>query len=115
MLLRDGDLLGPFGLMGGHMQTQGHVQLLSGLVEQGLDAQAALAAPRFRLDHLRGEWVLALERGLAPLADELAARGHRVHVEDDPEPFGGGQVVLRVGEALAGGSEPRKDGHAAGL
>jgi gamma-glutamyltranspeptidase/glutathione hydrolase len=115
MLLRDGELLGPFGLMGGHMQAQGHVQLLSGLVEQGLDPQAALAAPRFRLDHLAGGWVLALEPGLAPLADDLAARGHRVQVEDEPGPFGGGQVVLRAGEALVGGSEPRKDGHAAGL
>ena len=115
MLLRDGDLLGPFGLMGGHMQAQGHVQLLSRLVEQGLDPQAALAAPRFRLDRTTSGWILALEPGLAPLADELTARGHQVQVEDEPGPFGGGQVVLRVGEALAGGSEPRKDGHAAGF
>jgi gamma-glutamyltranspeptidase/glutathione hydrolase len=115
MLLRDGDLLGPFGLMGGHMQAQGHVQLLSRLLEQGLDPQAALAAPRFRLDRTTGGWILSLEPGLAPLAEELTARGHQVQVEDEPGPFGGGQVVLRVGEALAGGSEPRKDGHAAGF
>jgi gamma-glutamyltranspeptidase/glutathione hydrolase len=115
MLLRDGDLLGPFGLMGGHMQPQGHLQLVSWLVDDGLDPQAALDEPRWRLDREDDAWTLALEGPLWPLRAELEALGHRVRCDPDPGPFGGGQAVLRVGEALVGGSEPRKDGLAAGI
>ncbi|MDP9255017.1 MAG: gamma-glutamyltransferase family protein, partial [Actinomycetota bacterium] len=69
LLLRDGALLGPFGLMGGHMQPQGHLQLVSHMVDRGLDPQAALDEPRWRLDRdgLEG-WSLALEEPLHRLA-----------------------------------------------
>src|SRR5918997_4066253 len=50
LLLRDGGLWGPFGVMGGFMQAQGHVQVVSALVDDGLDPQAALDRPRFRVD-----------------------------------------------------------------
>jgi gamma-glutamyltranspeptidase/glutathione hydrolase len=115
MLLRgDGELAGPFGLMGGHMQPQGHLQLVSALVDRGLDPQAALDEPRFRLD-ADGDWTLALEEELWPVAAELERRGHRVVLDPDPGGFGGGQAILRLGDVLVGGSEPRKDGYAAGL
>jgi gamma-glutamyltranspeptidase/glutathione hydrolase len=115
MLLRGGSLLGPFGVMGGHMQAQGHLQFVTGVVDLGLDPQQALDRARFRCDPQPGGWGLALEPGLWDSADELARRGHRVVRDADPSGFGGGQAVLLAGDALAGGSDPRKDGHAAGM
>jgi gamma-glutamyltranspeptidase/glutathione hydrolase len=115
LLLRDGGLLGPFGVMGGHFQAQGHLQVGEHLLAGRLDPQAALDEPRFRLDRDAAGWTLALEPGLWPLADELARRGHRVRREPEPGGFGGGQAILLRGAALVGGSEPRKDGYAAGI
>ena len=84
LLLRDGALLGPFGLMGGHMQPQGHLQLVSHLVDRGLDPQAAIDEPRWRLDsEARGDWALALEAPLHRLAPALARRGHRAALRSD--------------------------------
>ena len=115
LLVRDGALLGPFGVMGGHFQPQGHLQVVEQLLAEGADPQAALDAPRFRLDLAGGAWTLALEPALWPLEAELARRGHRVLRDADPGAFGGGQAVLVRGDVLEGGSEPRKDGYAAGI
>jgi gamma-glutamyltranspeptidase/glutathione hydrolase len=115
LLLRDGALAGPFGLMGGSMQPQGHLQLVAALVDRQLDPQAALDAPRWRVEPDADGWALALEAGLAGSLDELRRRGHRAHVERDAGEFGGGQAILLDGDALIGGSEPRKDGYAGGL
>lgn len=110
LLLRDGELWGPFGVMGGFIQAQAHVQLVAGLVDEGLDPQAALDAPRFRVD---GD-ELRLEEGLWPERDRLEQLGYRVVLDDDVSWFGGGQTILVSGESLLGGSDPRKDGYAAG-
>jgi gamma-glutamyltranspeptidase / glutathione hydrolase len=110
MLLRDGSLLGPFGVMGGFLQAQAHVQLVSGLVDEGLDPQTALDRPRFRID---GGDVL-LEEGLWERAAEVEALGlHPVRSRDHGS-FGGGQAILRTAEGVLGGSDRRKDGHAEG-
>ncbi len=115
-MLLDGDsLVGPFGLMGGHMQPQGHTQLVHHLFERQLDPQPALDEPRWRLDLADDEWSLALEPGFWPVAEDLARRGHRVLLDADGRHFGGGQAILVRGDSLIGGSEPRKDGHAAGF
>ena len=115
LLLREGDLLGPFGLMGGHMQPQGHLQVVSHMVDRGLDPQAALDEPRWRLDRDGREgWSLALEEPLHGLAPALARRGHRVLCDPNPAGFGGGQAVLIRNDVLIGGSESRKDGVALG-
>ncbi len=115
LLLRDGALLGPFGVMGGHMQPQGHLQVVSHIVEGGLDPQAALDEPRWRLDTGgRGEWELALEQPFHELAPALAARGHRAVCDPQPVGFGGGQAILVHEDVLIGGSESRKDGVALG-
>ena len=115
MLLRDGELVGPFGVMGAHMQAQGHLQVVSAMVDRGLDPQQALNAPRFRCDPGADGWGLALERQLWHLADDLARRGHVVGRDHDLGGFGGGQIIQCVGDELVAGSEPRRDGYAAGI
>jgi gamma-glutamyltranspeptidase / glutathione hydrolase len=111
MLLRDGALVGPFGVMGGFIQAQAHLQLVSALVDDELDPQAALDRPRFRVD---GE-VVRLEEGLWAEAEELERAGRQVVCDADPFGFGGGQAILVEDGALLGGSDPRKDGYAAGF
>jgi gamma-glutamyltranspeptidase/glutathione hydrolase len=111
MLTRDGRLVGPFGVMGGLIQAQAHMQLVSALVDDGLDPQAALDRPRFRVDG----GVVNLEEGLWGQADELERLGHHVVRDDEVFGFGGGQAILVEGDALLGGSDPRKDGYAGGL
>ncbi len=111
MLLRDGSLLGPFGVMGGFIQAQAHVQLISALVDGGLDPQTALDRPRFRVD--RGE--VLLEEGLWERAAEVEALGLRPVPSTDHGLFGGGQAILRSEAGWVGGSDRRKDGRAAGF
>jgi gamma-glutamyltranspeptidase / glutathione hydrolase len=111
VLLRDGAVLGPFGVMGGFLQAQAHVQLVSALVDDGLDPQAALDRPRFRVD---GQAV-RLEEGLWDRAEELEELGLAAVRSEDRAEFGGGQVILRAGDAWLGGSDARKDGYAAGF
>jgi len=100
-----------FGVMGGSMQPQGHVQLLLNLIVFGMDLQEAIDAARFR--HLEGRRV-ALE---APIVDSvrhaLQALGHDVVVERGVT-FGGAQAIMRLPRGWAAGSDPRKDGMAAG-
>jgi gamma-glutamyltranspeptidase/glutathione hydrolase len=112
-MLLDGDaLLGPFGVMGGPMQPHGHFQVVTRLVDEGADPQAALDAPRWRVEHGR---VVELEPGLLGKEDELLALGHDVRRADVQHAFGVGQVILYSDGALLGGSDPRGDGYAAGL
>jgi gamma-glutamyltranspeptidase/glutathione hydrolase len=100
-----------FGVMGGSMQPQGHVQVLLNLLVFGMDLQEAVDAPRFR--HLSG-----LRVGLeAAVPDDvraaLAALGHSI--SDAPRlDVGGAQAVMRLDRGWAASSDPRKDGHAAG-
>jgi gamma-glutamyltranspeptidase/glutathione hydrolase len=112
MLLEGGGLLGPFGVMGGPMQPQGHMQVVLRLVDHGDDPQAALDAPRWRVD---GGLDVALEPGLWDAEDQLAALGHRVRRGTVVHDFGVGQAILRLGDALVGGSDGRGDGYAASL
>ena len=114
MLLDAGGLVGPFGLMGGHVQPQGHLQLLTNLRYRGLGPQAALDAPRWRLDQDPDGWLLCLEPGLWDVADDLERRGHRVWRDPEPTSYGGGQAIMLRGDDLVGGSDTRKDGLAAG-
>lgn len=111
MLLRDGRLLGPFGVMGGFLQAQAHVQLVSRFLDWPFDPQTALDWPRFRVD---GEVVL-LEGGLWSDAGEIERLGLRAVAEMNPTRFGGGQAILVEGDVLLGGSDTRKDGYAAGF
>jgi len=112
MLVREGALLGPFGVMGGAMQAQAHVQLVHGLVDRGLDPQRALDEPRFRVEAGRR---VALEPGLWAAAPELRALGHELELAESEHGFGVGQCIHVEGEALLGGSDGRGDGHVSGL
>jgi gamma-glutamyltranspeptidase/glutathione hydrolase len=113
-----------FGLMGGDMQPQGHVQIVVNLVDFGMNLQEAGDAPRF---HHTGSseptgtvmtsgGELHLESGLpVEVYRDLDKRGHTI-VETNPADFGGYQAIHRDPETgvLAGASESRKDGMAAG-
>lgn len=118
MALRGGRLWLSFGVMGGFMQPQGHLQVLVNLVDYALSPQAALDAPRFRVDELGGRKV-AVETAV-PLKTRraLAALGHDVVPETTFSPgFGGGQVIAVDPDTgvLSGGSDPRRDGCAVGF
>jgi gamma-glutamyltranspeptidase/glutathione hydrolase len=111
MLVRDGQLMGPFGVMGGSMQAQAHLQLVTRVLDQGADPQVALDAARFRVEPGRG---VLMEPGLAVYAAELERRGHEVIVGQSPHPFGVGQMIMCDDDALVGGSDGRGDGYAGG-
>jgi gamma-glutamyltranspeptidase/glutathione hydrolase len=112
MLLEpDGLLLGPFGVMGGFIQAQAHVQFVTAALEEGLDPQAALDRPRFRVQD--GE--IHLEPGLWDEAESLRSLGLTPVRSTDTSAFGGGQAIFVRGDALLGGSDARKDGYAAGI
>ena len=100
-----------FGVMGGSMQPQGHVQLLLNLLVFGMDPQEAVDAPRFRS---YAGTRLALE---SPIPEEVRAQlealGHRI-MDESGIAFGGAQLVMRLEKGWAAASDPRKDGMAAG-
>lgn len=105
-----------FGIMGGPMQAQGHVQLFLRMQVWGQDPQTAADAPRWRFIE---DKTTALEDGVGPEAEAfLRARGHNI-VREPPEEvfgFGGAQIVKRLeGGGYCAGSDPRKDGQAVGL
>jgi gamma-glutamyltranspeptidase/glutathione hydrolase len=104
-----------FGVMGGFMQPQGHLQVMVALADDGLDPQAALDRPRFCLTEGRADSEVALEEGI-PVAEmaALAALGHPVSPVSGygRSVFGRGQVILRdpASGVLCAGSDPRADG-----
>jgi len=120
-LTRGGEPVGPFGVMGGHMQPQGHVQLVMSSVDLGLDPQAALDAPRW----LSGRFALGGPRDLLNMEGrfpeatyaELERRGHVINRwgpwNESAGHAHGITIDLATG-ALAGGSDPRSDGAAIG-
>lgn len=103
-LTRDGQPLGPFGVMGGPMQPQGHLQVVVNLVDYHLNPQAALDAPRWQF--VRDDLVL-LEPTAQAIAPALSQRGHRIQLGGF---FGRGQMILRENGVLMAASEPRADG-----
>ena len=111
MLLKDGKPFFSFGVMGGDMQPQGHVQVLVNLIDFGMDAQQAGESPRFR--HF-GRDVLLESAFDASVRSALAGKGHSLGGGIDA--WGGYQGILidPCTGALMGGSDPRKDGLAIG-
>ncbi len=109
-----------FGLMGGDMQPQGHVQVLMNLLDFGMNLQEAGDAPRIyhmgsfpRTGHLADVGELSLESGFPPeTIRELMRRGHKLTSVYGL--YGGYQAIMRKDGVYYGASESRKDGHAAG-
>ncbi len=103
-----------FGVMGGHMQHQGHVQMVTRIFDHGENPQAASDAPRW---HVTPDFDVVLEEGFDPaVAEELAGRGHRVSMEPDRGLFGGAQLIARLPDgAYCAASDHRKEGLAVGF
>lgn len=111
-LMRDGRPVGPFGVMGGYMQPQGHVQTVTNYVDFHLNPQQALDAPRWQW--LRDGRVIVETRFDGEMARKLRRRGHDVRVELDTPEFGRGQMIVRLDNgALVGGCESRTDSNVA--
>lgn len=112
----EGALVGPFGVMGGFMQPQGHVQVVVGLVDDGASPQEALDRPRFCAQPEKPEAPTLLETGLpATTSAGLAARGHRIEAELSGVrrfAFGRGQILRLAHGSIEAGSDRRCDGAA---
>jgi gamma-glutamyltranspeptidase / glutathione hydrolase len=114
-LTRDGQPVMSFGVMGGNMQPQGHVQTLVRMLDHGQNPQAACDAPRWRVS---AGLDINVEAAMpAATLDRLQALGHRVEViEDSYQDFGAGQFIWRMGDpgthGYAAASDPRRDGQA---
>jgi gamma-glutamyltranspeptidase/glutathione hydrolase len=113
-LTRDGAPVGPFGVMGGFMQPQGHLQMVVNTVDYHLNPQASLDAPRWQWTSGRGVQIESSAN--QALIRALRNMGHSVQVLAPSGTFGRGQIIWRLpsGEYMAG-SDRRADGHAAGL
>ncbi len=114
-LMQGGQPLASFGVMGGPMQAQGHVQMAVRMLLHGQNPQAASDAPRWQV---MGGLSLRLEPGFAgTVAESLAELGHDVEVaEAGNQSFGGSQLIVRLANgAYLAGSDSRKDGQAAGF
>ena len=110
---KDGAPVMSFGVMGGTMQPQGHVQVLVRIADYGQNPQAACDGPRFR-------WIngvaVSCEKGFPPSTlDELRRRGHDLVAVDDYHQFGSCQAIWRLDGGYFAASDPRRDGQAAGF
>ena len=100
-----------FGVMGGYMQPQGHVQTVSNMVDYGMPLQRALDEPRWRY---REDGTLAVEPHFDDdVAAKLVRKGHDVRTLS-PSAFGGAQITRNAAGVLSAATEPRKDGSAQG-
>ncbi len=119
-VMKDGEPFMSFGLMGGAMQPQGHVQVLVNIIDFGMDLQTAGDAARFNHDGGRqptGVYedllgTLILEPGVpTETVKQLRAMGHRIEVDGSGAPFGGYQAIMRLPDGVyVGATEMRKDG-----
>jgi gamma-glutamyltranspeptidase/glutathione hydrolase len=118
-VMKDGKPYMSFGLMGGGMQPQGHVQVLINHIDYGMNIQEAGDAARFLHDGgrsptgLHGDLIgtLYLEPGVPEATRRrLETMGHRVQIDDSGSRFGGYQAILRHGSVYSGATEMRKDG-----
>ncbi|MCI8870102.1 MAG: gamma-glutamyltransferase family protein [Lawsonibacter sp.] len=108
-LMKDGEAVGPFGVMGAFMQPQGHVLVVTNTVDYHMNPQQALDAPRVQWI---GDLHIQTEREINPaITRELAAMGHQVEIAPSNLDMGRGQIIWRTENGLlAGGTEPRCDG-----
>ncbi len=116
-ITKDGKPVATFGLMGGAMQPQGHMQVFSRIVDYGQNPQAAIDGPRWRV-HETDKTVWAEEHMPTDTLSGLEARGHKVTRTKSPSfDFGSSQIIWRFPEGgpYLGASESRRDGAAVGF
>ncbi|HET8986440.1 MAG TPA: gamma-glutamyltransferase family protein, partial [Trueperaceae bacterium] len=115
-IMAGGQPLASFGVMGGPMQTQGHVQMTVRMLLNGQNPQAASDAPRWQV--MKGRELLVEPGFPASVVGDLLARGHELR-ETPPEQsfsYGGAQLIARLpGGGYIAGSDHRKDGQAVGF
>ena len=108
-LLKDGEAVGPFGVMGAFMQPQGQVEVLTSTIDYAMNPQEALDAPRI-------QWIggkkLQIEREAGEaIAEQLRAMGHEVEIVDDRTAMGRGEIIWKCENGVyTAGTEPRCDG-----
>jgi gamma-glutamyltranspeptidase/glutathione hydrolase len=112
-MTKDGAPVMSFGVMGGTMQPQGHLQVVVRIADYGQNPQAACDGPRFR-------WVqdmqVSVEEGFPQATlEELRRRGHEIVMVDDYNQFGSCQAIWRLDDGYLAASDPRRDGQAAGF
>lgn len=109
-MTKDNQAVGPFGVMGGFMQPQGHMQMVMNTVDFGLNPQAALDAPRWQW--IKGKTVQLEHTVPEHIVRGLLRRGHQVEIAPHEGAFGRGQIIWRDPKTgvLAGGTESRTDG-----
>jgi gamma-glutamyltranspeptidase/glutathione hydrolase len=114
---RQGQPLLSFGVMGGQMQPQGHVQTLVRLIDYRQNPQALLDAPRWKIDATQNETTLDLEAMIpSPIREALAAKGHALKAGTDSYmDFGAGQFIYKLSDGYLAASDPRRDGQAVGF
>lgn len=105
---KDKEAIGPFGVMGAYMQPQGHVQVVTNLIDFNHNPQEALDRPRWQW--IEDKKVLVEPDFPLNIKEELIKFGHEVEYSDDVGSFGRGQIILKNGRTLMGGTEPRADG-----
>lgn len=110
-LMKDGKAVGPFGVMGGFMQPQGHLQVIMNMVDFKMHPQMALDAPRFRFDE--GLKVAVESSFDVYIAQKLQERGHQINIELYGGGFGRGQIILKNNTGYQAGTETRCDGYIA--
>ncbi|MBQ6929927.1 MAG: gamma-glutamyltransferase, partial [Oscillospiraceae bacterium] len=111
-IMKDGKGLAPFGVMGGYMQPQGHVQVAMNLIDFGMNPQQALDAPRWQW--MKDKTFMVEDNFSNEIAKQLAARGHDVQVALDAVNFGRGQIIVKLPNGtLVGGTESRTDSNIA--
>ena len=109
-LTKDHKAVGPFGVMGGYMQPQGHLQVISNTIDYHLHPQAALDAARWQW--IEGKKIMVEPGFPNHIAQALVRRGHDIQVATDTGNFGRGQIIWRDPDTgvLFGGTESRTDG-----
>lgn len=109
-LTQGSEAVGPFGVMGGFMQPQGHVQVIMNTIDHHLNPQAALDSPRWQW--IKDKTILVEQGFPSHVAQALARRGHNIQTELDSSQFGRGQIIWRNPDTgvLCGGTESRTDG-----